>query len=35
MVIVLMETSPSVDGCRATPSWPSRPIGGEVSFLHP
>jgi hypothetical protein len=25
MVIVLMETSSSADGCVATPSWPSRP----------
>jgi hypothetical protein len=32
MVIVLMETSSSVDGCFATPSWPSRPKGEEVSF---
>jgi hypothetical protein len=32
MVIVLMETSSSVDGCVATPSWPSRPQGEEVSF---
>ncbi|MGB3463097.1 MAG: hypothetical protein WBA33_14140, partial [Rhodanobacter lindaniclasticus] len=31
-VIVLMETSSSADGCVATPSWPSRPIGEEVSF---
>ncbi|MEO8809954.1 MAG: hypothetical protein ABI386_06890, partial [Rhodanobacter sp.] len=32
MVIVLMETSSSADGCVATPSWPSRPKGEEVSF---
>ncbi|HWG88434.1 MAG TPA: hypothetical protein VN679_11690, partial [Candidatus Acidoferrales bacterium] len=31
-VIVLMETSSSADGCVATPSWPSRPKEGEVSF---
>src|SRR5690349_7470081 len=31
-VIVLMETSSSADGCVATPSWPSRPQGEEVSF---
>ena len=32
MVIVLMETSSSADGCVETPSWPSRPKGEEVSF---
>jgi hypothetical protein len=31
-VIVLMETSSSADGRVATPSWPSRPKGEEVSF---
>lgn len=31
-VIVRLETSPSVDGCFATPSWPSRPHEEEVSF---
>jgi hypothetical protein len=31
-VIVLMETSSSADGCVATPSWPSRLKGEEVSF---
>jgi hypothetical protein len=28
-----METSSAVDGRVATPSWPTRPKGGEVSFL--
>ena len=32
MVIVLMETSSSADGSVTTPSWPSRPKGGEASF---
>jgi hypothetical protein len=27
-----METSSSADGSVATPSWPSRPKGEEVSF---
>jgi hypothetical protein len=32
MVIVLMETCSSADGCYATPSWPARPKGAKVSF---
>ena len=32
MVIVLRETSPSADGRVATPSWPARLKGQEISF---
>src|SRR4051812_44449901 len=33
IVIVLTETSPSADGCFATPSWPSRPLDAGSLFL--